>query len=306
MPLRWPGDERVRFLSSVSEAFASPPTASFAGRAPRRPSTPSAPRPIAFQFYDPDSDVALLSSISVAPSGGIVGTRLLLLDQRGLALFLGENRAPHLDARDGPRFATIGPDLHLDFDGWLLALSDPALYLDIEHAFAASDLVRARVALSFRPCSGNRWGRVRGWIERDGRKTETAGFAFADASLLHRPLELTRSHLSLSASFAEEAYLLRAGTGRHRLMRITPAGEEERKPRALRVELASDRATPEQFEVHIDGEPPLVGEPLRRIAIHRALRGGRTARTTFGIARFRRGDESGFGFYDYSRILGRG
>ena len=72
-------------------------------------------------------------------------------------------------------------------------------------------------------------------------------------------------------------------------------------------DLAADRSTPRRFAIHIDGVSRLRAEPLSRVVIHRPQSGGRTARTTFGVARVDAGTGApGFGFYDYSCIVRRG
>lgn len=307
VPLRWPGDGRQRFLAAARDAFSLPQA--------RRPSMPPQPRtkvavaslPVALQLYDPDSGIGLMSSIFVSSERGSLGSRLLLLlGERSLALFVGEDPETGGAGYGGPRFETRGSALHLEFDGSLLALEDADLYIDVERAFASSRLLPARVDLTFRPAGGSRYGCIEGRLETGGGTTVIRAFGFADASLQQRPIDLSRSALSLSASFGSGlAYLLRAGSGPHRALRITPGGEEERTVNAARVDLAEDRSTPRRFEVRLDGES-LFGEPVSRVAILRPLPGGRTARTTFGVARFRlQPGASGFGFYDYSCVVTR-
>jgi hypothetical protein len=306
MPLRWPGRQREQFLAAARGAF-SPESAPSRLRVTLRPSTTHSPvAPIALQFYDCYSGIGLLSTVSVTKNGTL-NSRLLLLDGRGVAIFLGEDPDGSGTEHDGPRFSRNGDELKLAFDGWLLGLDDPRLYVDVEHAFAASRIVRGRVEISMRPLGSPRYGQIAGRVEIGGHEKEIRAFGFADVSLM-RPAEVNRSDVSLSASFGEEgAYLIRAGSAGYRATRITANGEEQLGLRAVRVDLAADRSTPRRFAIEIDGELRLRAEPLGRVVIHRPQPGGRTARTTFGVVRVDAGNgATGYGFYDYSCIVRRG
>lgn len=299
-PLRWPGPLRTAFAAALRDSFAGP------GHAPRRAAPrpaalPASSAPAALQMYDPAADVGLLARVDPAGADGRVGARLLLfLGAAQVALHTGDDAHPASAPRGGPHFVRHGDGLRFTFDGWALRTDDGSRYVDLELALAASHLLAVRADLVFTRTRGEH-GRVRGRLTLDGATQPIDALGFAPPAGPRAADPSWRSQLSLHVGFAGGAVAVRhrvpGGTVVHDLDTA-----EERRSTALSVTFAGDPHTPRRIVI-ADTAGELVADPIGRMAIVRPLAPGRRARVTFGVARVWRAGATGFGFYEYARVV---
>lgn len=316
VPVRWPGPYRGGFLDAARAAFIEAATPPFTpspcptpsargtparsdGHSPRgRGDAPSSNASL--QLYDPRAEVALTARVDGA--GTHHASRLLIfLGGERLALFIGEDVRQDRPLNEGPHFTPMPHGFRLRFDGTALASNNGSLYLDLEQAFAASQLCAVAVDLRFRSQLSGEYGAAAGWIEVDGQRRSVESHAFARHGVLSGPPGAWSSQLALSAAFGpQRALRVRYEfPGRGLLRELTPRGEVAQALPPLTIHLADDRYTPERIAV---GDA-LICEPLTRMAIVRPLPPHRQARVTFGPARFTCDGAEGFGFYEYARAL---
>ncbi len=306
VPLRWPGGRRDGFVAAATRAFSGAPAApASSGRRNALYSPPLPTAPAALQFYDPRSDIGLMSSVTRESGGTLSGRLLLSLGSQRIALFVGdERRGDRL--RGGPQFSPASSGFRLEFDGALLETADGKLYIDLEQAFAASRLCHATVDLVYAPTTGPTYGAVEGRIRFEDREWRVAVPAFAGAGVLARTASALASHTALSVAFAPDLGIS-AQTASARdsgtVTCFTNEGAHRQPLRALAVDLAvADRYTPERLTLRLAGDDRIFAEPRTCVSISRPLGHGRAARITFGTARCTWGaDRSGFGFYEYGR-----
>jgi hypothetical protein len=301
VPLRWPGPARRAFLDAVCATFGGSHAAASPARTTRSAAqTDALPAPLALQSYDPVAALGCTARLDPTPSGGVAG-RLLLFSGRDVALFTGEDPGPTASGA-GPHFRRSDDGFRLEFDGAMLRTDDGDRYLDLEDAFAASELIEAQVALTFTPASRTDYGHVRGTIRLDGvtRDIDTLGFA-RPAALQRGGGDGWQSQLTLHAAFdARRAWRLRHQVpGPSQLVGIDGV---PLAVRALSVCFDGSPYAPCQVRVD-DGQAALIAEPLSRMTIARPLGNGRTARISFGVARFSRDGDAGWGFYEYARAV---
>jgi hypothetical protein len=299
VPLRWPGAARRAFIGAIYDTFSAPRAEPRRAVAPHHTIRPDTlPGPLALQCYDPAAALGCTARLDPTPGGGVAG-RLLLFSNRHVALFTGEDPEPTASGA-GPHFRPSGDGFRLEFDGALLRTDDGDRYVDLEDAFAASELVEARVALTFTPGARSDYGSVRGTIRVDGieRAIDTLGFS-RPAALQRGGGDRWQSQLTLHAAFGPGcAWRLRHQVpGPSQL--VGPDGAA-RPIRALSVCFDPSPCAPRQMRVD-DGDAVLIAEPLGRMTIARPLGNDRAARISFGVARFSRGGDTGWGFYEYAR-----
>jgi hypothetical protein len=320
VPVRWPGRYRDEFLRAAAASFDG------AGPEPMRSHIPPrgvgrrsshidhvskptsgerSPLPAesaSLQLYDPAADLALsarLDAIDVPSAGRL----LVFVGARRLALFIGEDVSEHRPFSEGPFFTPTSAGFRLRFEGSALAGEDGALYRDLEQAFAASELCEVVVDLAFQRTLSDDYGLAQGWVDLDGRRHHIATHAFAR----HGVLSGTRSNrwasqVILSAAFgAAGAVRVRyefPGSAEQRVR--STDGESVAALPPLAIALDDDRFSPTRIVV---GDGTLICEPRTRMAIVRPLLPHRLARVTFGAARFTRGSDVGYGFYEYARAV---
>jgi hypothetical protein len=313
VPLRWPGPHRQTFVRAATAVFNGGanghlPSDATAARprlnATPAPSTTVPPSPASLQLYDPRAGIGLTARIDIAQAM-IAGRVLLFLGGQRVALFLGEDaRGVAAAAGDQPQFIPTDDGFDMRFAGTALANDDGALYVDLEQAFAASQLCSVAVELTFRRGLSAHYGPATGWIEVDGDRREIAAPAFSRHGVLQRSAGAWSSQLTLSAAFGPRlaVRVRHEFPGRGGVVHeLTGSGETEAAQLPLTVHFGSDRHTPEQIVVG-DGSM-LHCQPLSRMAITRPLPPHRQARVTFGTARFVRDGQEGFGFYEYARAM---
>ncbi len=312
IPLRWPGMWRDRFLGAVMQAFRSSPSDAPAGRSERRAQGSAlGTAPAALQFYDAAADVGLFAGVGRAGARSWGGRLLLFLGGQRIALFTGEEVASDSSGAVPPlRFDTVGESMRLQFAGPMMALDDAAVYMDLEAALAASRLVEAEVAIEFRPSHASgagtpaRFGTVRGEVVIAGRAVQVHSGGFANAGAFRAAG--SGAQTMIAAAFGTQCGLLSRVTGgdglglRFRGDAVTPL----RRAR-IAVSNDGDAYTPVAFELVCEAEPPVHGRPLSRMTILRPAGGGDYLRVTFGTARFRRGDEDGYGLYEHAQPVSR-
>ena len=298
-PLRWPGPLRAAFGAAMRDTFGTPPRAQ--RRVGDRCAAPPAPSAAAsLQVYDPAAGVGLQARVDPPAADGRIGARLLLfLGASHVALFTGDDARAAVHG--GPSFTAHGDDLRLTFDGWALRTDDGRRYVDLELALAASSLLAVRADLVFTRQRGDH-GRVRGSLTLDGTTQRIDGVGFAPSSSAGRATEAAwRSHLSVHAGFAEGAVAVRhrvpGGTVVHDL-----DAAAARPGTAVAITFDGDPHTPRRIVV-VDAAGELVIDPIGRMAIIRPLGPGRHARVTFGVARVERAGSTGFGFFEYARVI---
>jgi hypothetical protein len=300
VPVRWPGPCRRGFLQAAGAAFDG------AGRAVARPAAAAAtpahgePAPASLQLYDPRAQVGLTARVDSAGARS-TGRLLVFLGRQRVALFIGEDLRGRRATGSGPHFTPTPDGFRLSFEGTALACEDGSLYVDLEQAFAASQLCAVAVDLGFRRGRSPDYGPAVGWIEVDGQRAGIDALAFARHHILQRSLGTWSSQLTLSAAFGpDQALRVRHEfPGAGGVLHALSAADEARQALSrLSVCFAEDRYTPQRIAA---GD--LLCEPLGRMAITRPHPPHGHARVTFGPARFTRGGEEGFGFYEYARAL---
>lgn len=302
IPLRWPGADRERFVTALRSAFDEPtPRVRTRRRPPSAAPANGITRPLALQAYDPAADIGVSARLDPLPDG-IAARLLLFLGRERVALFTGDAAAADA-ATLLPRLTAEPDGLRLRFRGALIATDDGRRYVDLEDALAASQLLTADVDLHL---TGGLYGPVRGALTLDGRRVRFAGDGFArPASGVFGGTPRWLTSLTLHAGFGGgEALQLRHTTpGGLRLERLAPTRTPVGPVHALAIRFDDDATTPQQLAVRADGSE-LVAEPIARMAVVRPLGPGRAARVTFGVARVAFAGRTGFGFYEYGRVLG--
>jgi hypothetical protein len=298
VPLRWPGPYRRAFLAAVAAAFDS--TDGGQRGLAESHSWLAEPLPGALQFYDPRVEAGLAARVDSA-GGRTTGRLLLFLGRRRLALFIGEDARGGRCGADGLHIVPEADGFRLRFDGAALACDDGTLYVDLEQAFAASQLCAARADVRFRSEPGVDDGLATGWIETDGARRPIHTYGFAGHAIPERSSGAWSSQIVLNATFgpAGAVHVRHEFPGAGGVVRErTAAGETVVALPALHVCFDRDRGAPQRI---LAGD--LCCEPLGRMAITRPLAAHRAARVTFGPARFTRGRAEGFGFYEYARAI---
>ncbi|MBI3767230.1 MAG: hypothetical protein HY271_01915 [Deltaproteobacteria bacterium] len=211
IPLRWRGPRRSAFVRTLADVFAAAPPDS----APRREGdrdgegaasfdSPRAAvgatlacggRPttrVALQVAS--AELAVLTSVDVAPAGAIAG-RLLITDAaERLALFTGELAERHTHTLHVPALRVDVRDHHafdVRFAGPLLAFPMLTPFADLERGLAAGNLRDARLHLRFAPASpladlpagAARFGTVTGVVRLGGTRHRVRALAWASAGL---------------------------------------------------------------------------------------------------------------------------
>ncbi|MFN8643152.1 MAG: hypothetical protein U0802_16395 [Candidatus Binatia bacterium] len=297
-PLRWPGPLRGDFAAALRESFAVAPVPGRSASGTRVGAVASSV-PATLQAYDPAADVGVVARVDPAAAGARRAGRLLLfLGGTRVALFTGED-APGAAPRDGVRFMRRPDGLHLTFDGWALRTEDGSHYLDLELALARSHLLAVRADLRFTRQRGDH-GRARGTLTLDGNARAFDGVGFTPPVAPSGRDAPWRTPLSLHVGFDDTAVAVR-----HRVPGgtvVRDLGAAPRAASALAISFDGDPHAPGRIVV-ADSAGELVATPIGRLAIVRSLAPGRRARVTFGVARVQRAGASGYGFYEYARVL---
>lgn len=306
LPLRWPGPPRRAFSDALCATFRGNPSPSAAAStaqptSPRRRSAPA--EPMALQTYDGGSGIGIMARLDPTADGRRVGSRLLLFHggQR-VALFTGDDAQPQ-PSGGGPHVHAERDGLRLAFDGWLLCTDDGRRYLDLEGALAHSRLLSLRVELRFTR-RRDEYGAVSGRVAIDGHAQPFAAPGFCPPAGLPPAPTPWLGGLTLRAGLGDDAAVfVRHGVpGGTRLREIDGRGEREQPCAAVSLRCDDDAHSPRAIAVD-DAGGGLVAEPIARLAVVRPLGAGRRARVTFGVARVARRGASGFGFFEYARLL---
>jgi len=314
VPVRWPGVWRRAFLQAAAAAFTGsagaragveplvPSAAAPSPRARARPTQPALSPPASLQLYDPRAGLGLTARLDGGASG-VSGRVLLFLGGDRVALFLGEDPRTTGRSRDGPDFTATPAGFELRFDGPALVADDGSLYVDLERAFAASQLCAVALELDFRRGLSADYGPASGWIAIDGVRHRIEAPAFARHGILQRSAHAWSSQIALSAAFGEQAAVRVRSEfpGSGALRELTRDGEIAHALPPISVCFDGDRYTPARIRIGDGAE--LCCQPLSRMAITRPLAAHRQARVTFGAARFIRAAAEGYGFYEYARVL---
>lgn len=302
VPLRWPNDLRRRFTEIAQRVFSAPPTPAARDVAPCRRATPAglAP-PAALACYDAAAQLGISARVDALPGGrGVSGRLLLFIGERDVALFTGEDAGKQLSG-GGPHFAPLADGFRLRFAGQLLRSDDGRRYVDLETAFAASQLITAELDLTFARTAPH-YGRVRGHVTIDGAAHDIAALGFArPAALAGGGRAAWQAQVTLQAAFAERE-ALRVEHHVPGRSEVLPLSGDARPIASLHMRFAADPYAPAIICVDAGGET-LIAEPRTHMAVERPLDGQRIARVTFGAAAFRLGERRGVGFYEYARAL---
>ena len=301
LPLRWPGPLRRAFNDAVRETFVG--TGGPAVRRPSRPVVHSTAAAVALQTYDRAAGIGLMARIDPVADGNRVSGRVLLFLPDGrVALFTGDDPQTARLSGGGPH-AELGPDgLRITFDGWLLATDDGSRYLDLEQALAASDLLALRFDLRF-AAHHDDYGMARGTIEIDGRTQPIDAVAFARPAAAiagHRWLRALTLHAGVDDGQA--LYVRHFVPGHVQVRELADRQLRSRRCHELSIHCDRDPHAPRRIAVAVDGGD-LSADPIHHLAVIRPLAPSRRARVTLGIARIRRGEAVGVGFYEYARVL---
>ena len=295
--LRWPGAPRRAFADVVAAAFT--------GRAPspvraRPEHATSRTSPASLQVYDPAACVGLTVRADPAGPSGPGGRVLVLLGSRRAALFIGEPLRGGAPA-EGPRFTPREDGFDVHFDGYALATDDGWRYVDLEDAFASSQLTAIRLELRFRRGVSAEYGVVDGCVEVDGASRPIAAPGFARHGILQRTGTGWMSHLALIAALGptRAVRLRHEFPGSSLLHELTDAGEVTRPAPPLAAHFGADRHAPSRIAVGRE----LVCRPLTRMSISRPLTADRQALITFGAAEFEAAGDRGYGFYEYGTVV---
>jgi hypothetical protein len=296
MPLRWPGPIRSAFVAAVAAAFGETDGA----RDASPDGTSLAPQPGGIQFYDPQAELGLTARVDCANTH-IASRLLIFIGRRRLALFIGEDALGHRSGAHGLHVLPEADGFRLRFAGTALMCDDGALYIELEHAFAASRLCPVHLDVRFHSGPIRHCGSVSGWVEVDGERRRIATHALAEQVLPQRAPGAWSIHTQLHASFgAAGALRLRhefPGSG-GMLYERTAAGETAVTVPGLHIAFDGSPTAPRRI---VAGD--LCCEPLGWMTIARPLGAQRIAHATFGPARFVRGAAEGFGFYEYARAV---
>lgn len=295
--LRWPGPPRRAFVDVVAAAFTGgvrSPVKALPVRATPRTS------PASLQVYDPAICVGLTVRADPAGPSGPGGRVLVFLGSRRAALFIGEPLRGGAPA-EGPCFTPHPDGFDVHFDGYALATDEGWRYVDLEDAFASSQLAAIRLELRFRRGVSAEYGVVEGCVEVDGASRAIAAPGFARHGILQRTGTGWMSQLALIAALGpRRAVRLRHEfPGSSVLHELTETGELTRPAPPLAAHFGDDRYAPSRIAVR--GE--LVCRPLTRMSITRPLTAHRQALITFGAAEFEAGGDRGYGFYEYGVVV---
>ncbi len=319
-PLRWAGTMRSSFLEHAARLVGG----SLEGPADglHHPgSGGAAPERLALEFHDGPAGIGGFAGIERAHSGRRHARLLLCLGARRLGLFTGEDALP----RSAPLscFGLEWTDLEsggrrLEYRGPCLLFPRTDPFLDLEAGLAAAELSNLEARLDWQPLdllatprSSARLGRVRGRVGLAG----------------HPPIAVSAPGVLQVGGAADEASPWRE----RRALRI-PVGEasflsissrvysgDERVEGEIAVERGTEPILSGRVEVRNgpDGRTPAA---LRVEAVSRSrswrvfgqvgsavpvVREGEMGRilTYFGLARFGRGADTGFGTFELSRRL---
>jgi hypothetical protein len=318
VPLRWPGRLRGAFVDAVGDAFrdvrrpsasAHHPCRAGAAPSPQPASHDQVPRPPAIrsrsagslQCYDAGAGTGVIARTEAGADGAVAQRLLLFIEDGQVGLFTGEGPPDTACNSGGLHIVTDTDGLHVSFDGHVLLTDDGSLFVDLEDLFLSSRLCAVQVELRFRALHTAELGAVSGRVCLDGveRRIETIGFS--RPVILQRTTTEWRSQLGLAAALAPElalqARLVVPGTGAT-MRESTPRGTSLRPLPSVAVQFSADGFTPTRFVL---GET--VAEPVTRVALLRPNGGQQRARVNFGIARVTHGAITGFGFYEYARVL---
>jgi hypothetical protein len=315
IPLRWPGEWRDRFVDTMAAVFAPRTTPAVAlaheargghANAVERPEL-AVTTAAALQFYDPITNIGVMSGVGPLGANATGGRLLLFLGGQRIALFTGDDSGSG-DAQVTPlRWQRSERSLELEFDGPMLLLDDAAVYLDLEAALAQSRLVEARLRVEFEPDGGTQllaepqFGRAHAELCLGGRRTMDTG-AFANVALLRGG---GPRHAMIAADFGAYGSVLARGGESQASASVFRAGMARRiDDSRLVVAGETDPYTPSLLEWSGPDAPALRGQPLSRMAILRGIGQGRYIRVAFGIARFTWGDHDGHGMYEYAVPIG--
>jgi hypothetical protein len=193
----------------------------------------------------------------------------------------------------------------LHFSGPMLRLEDAAVYLDLEAALEASQLVSAEVQLRLEaaspPTGGPQFGIVRGTVCVDGCMQEVHTIGFGNAGGF-RASGAHAQTMVAPAFGVEQAIISRAveghgGVGFH----FTDGEVRPLNLPSVGVTTDGDVYTPSAFELGWGGALENVrGWPVSRMGILRPAGGGAYVRVTFGVARFTWGGLEGWGLYEHA------
>ena len=307
IPLRWPGGVRDRFVRAAVAAFDARP-----GRRPAlglTPATTARPhaRGATLQLYDPHTRVGVLAGMGGPGPGARAGRLVLFFDEQRVALFTGEEGCDPGLGVPPLHVERTADELTLAFDGPVLVLDDGRYYLDVEDAMARSRLANVRLEAHWRLVTatdhGPAFGRVDGAVAVDGRavRLRTQGFC----NLGVPGPAASAQHMAVAASFGEGLGLLARtnGGGLGFAVRFEPPHAEKLPLSDARIEVTADPFTPGRLTVPW-GTNELVEAELRsRLAIVRPLANGAYARITFGVARCAWRGTTGWGLYEYGRVV---
>ena len=314
VPLRWPGAICDRFLTAATRAFSSPPIRpAGAADGPARAESPATsaqppPAPRALQFHDAAAGLGFVAGVAPRAEGSLGARLLLLLGERRVALFTGEEHG-RATVVGGPVFEACSNGFTVRFDGPLLRLDDARLYLDLETALAASELCSTSVALTFTPGAVPAYGRISGSVRLGGETFIVDTFGFADPRLARRRVGTQVRQATLSAAFGRQgAVVARFGddSGTGTFTQIRTNGTKTSPLGATTIHFDGDPLGPDRFVLSAANCPLLVARVATRMSIVQPAPRGGYARITFGIARFAFGEtDSGSGFYEYARLMRR-
>jgi hypothetical protein len=296
--LRWPGPPRRAFVEAMAATFTGP-ARQFAARLPSVSAT-TKPSSASLQVYDPAAGIGITVRADPPGPSGAGGRVLVFVGDKRAALFIGEplrGAAPV----EGPRFTPTEDGFEVRFEGYALATDDGWRYVDLEDAFASSQLCALRLELRFRHRVSAEYGVVEGFVEIDGVGRAIAAAAFARHGILQRTGTSWMSQLALVAGLGptRAVRLRHEFPGVSLLHELTEAGEVIRPAPPLAAHFGEDRYAPKRIALGRE----LVCRPLTRMSIARPLTAHRRALITFGAAEFEAAGTRGYGFYEYGTVV---
>jgi len=355
--IRMPGELRRNCVASIGDVFGSRPSQpsppdirvirhTSRPSSPRRaatPTTPPMPIRIGVELFDPMSKTGAMASFDLGP--GAIGARvMILLPNRGVALFTGEGKVSRESGRISLGPLSLGLDgdaLELGFNGPGVIVPDAANYLSIERALASGWLdekMRLTIRMTSQSASVEEmlsrlaepndappktaseplFGRVEGSINIDGFRAEfDRGFARAGVSFTGLGANRFDSRRMVWASFdnasgssAVELRSICADAGEHRSGKILASSTwSDCTVHRIEVETSGPDTPPEtlgaEFALADESAPRrMTGAISAFVPLARPGPEGSRIYTTLGFAQFDLGGNRGGGMFEYSRRAG--
>jgi hypothetical protein len=300
VPLRWPGTLRNRFVSSVTAAFKD---ANLLAPRISRTLLKNSATLASLQFYDPKERVGVMAGVAADARGTLHSRLLVFLEGGRVALFIGEDRGGGSKPSEGLAAHARPDGFALSFDGFVLINDDGRVYVHLEDAFATSRLAHASARLEWRKDAPSILGIVSGSMRVDGRTHRIAAHAWSDPTLMERTPGNHQRHVVLAASLGgQKSVIMRYGdscpssaVGWHDGLAL-----RSRTAPPPEIEFEEDGSAPARFTARLADSLTLTGIPVHRMVITRSLGNSGCARVSFGVARYRLADESGYGFFEYA------